>query len=910
MKRNCCLPATRLLIALALLLSAWTEARCQARQSVRTVVDAESGEPLPFAAAALVRGGTLVSGTAADAEGRFALQTQDGDQIVVSCLGYETLTTDARAGAVRIALRKTAVSLAEVRVTATEAGQTQTSTSIIGQTAMEHLQPTSLTELLTLLPGGVSQAPVLGSANLISLREIPTTDRDYATSSLGTKVNIDGAPMGTDADMQKIGDTDGGRSHVSAGVDMREIPTDNIESIEVIRGIPSVRYGDLTSGVVNITRRLTGTPVTARLKVDSRSRLVSVGKGFDTRGGWTVNADLGMLTSKIDPRNKFETFRRANVSLRARRVWTPAEGQSLTWRPSADYAQNIDEEKQDPEVQINKEDSYKNSRRRMALANTLVWVGDGWHAMLRQSASLSVERIERRQRVFNTTYAYAASDTTDGLPHDVVPLEREYIARHDVEGLPFYSNIQLSAERRLRTGRVSHEVTVGAEWQCNKNYGDGQVFDHRRPLSGSTSRRPRTFRSVPATNIVGYYAEDELRAPLGRAEARLTAGVRFSQMAGLPRGYAMRRKVYADPRFNLGVDLPPMGRARLDVTVGWGRLSKMPTMDQLHPDKVYVDIYEMSYWHSDSLLRRAIVRTYPIDRDAPALEPAHNTKVEGRLGMRLGQHSLSVSAFHERMDDGFRYMSSPMALPHRLYDLSGFDASAGVRPDPATTPYTETARLSVVTRTRNGSRTKKDGVEWQYESPRLPAIHTRLSVSGAWFHTTRENSEPEWYRGTLKTVLGVQIDNYYAGLYDWHQTTLRDRTTTTITTESFFDRVGFIFSATAECVWHSRSTTPLRSARPIAYMTTDGVARPYGDAEAADPILGALILSNTVSRLTSEERPYATFNFKATKRFGTYFTLSFFADRLLAAARDYEVDGFVVRRSFSPYFGAQAYIRL
>ena len=36
---------------------------------------------------------------------------------------------------------------------------------------------------------------------------------------------------------------------------MRSISTDDIESVEVIRGIPSVEFGNLTSGVVNIKKK-------------------------------------------------------------------------------------------------------------------------------------------------------------------------------------------------------------------------------------------------------------------------------------------------------------------------------------------------------------------------------------------------------------------------------------------------------------------------------------------------------------------------------------------------------------------------------------------------------------------------------------------------------------------------------
>ena len=922
MTRNVPRPTMRILAAifLTVLTSPPTTASAQTHGRAGTetrgrVTDADTGEPLPFAAVVLTRGGATLTGSSADSDGWFSLTALGGDSLTATFLGYETTSVAARPGeTAAIRLRKTAVSLAEVRVTASEAGQTQTATTVIGQTAMEHLQPSSLADLMSLLPGGQTQQPQMGKANSISLREVPSEDKDYATSALGTKIMVDGSPMGTDANLQKITDAgqtdaDDKRQNVSGGTDLRTIPTDDIESVEVIRGVPSVRYGDLTSGVVNIRRKIGGSPLTIRLKADPYSRLISLGKGVDCKGGWVVSLGAGLLKSEVDPRNRYETFRRVNASARGRKAWGGIWGGTLTWRPSADYDQNIDAQKADPERQTAREDKYESRHARMALANDALWQDERLLVRLRHSMSLSVEETSQRKRVINAQNLYAPSDTTDGRPHDVLPLEKDYVATHKVEGRPFYSNTQATATLTTALPHSTHRLSVGAEWQCNKNYGRGQVFDTRRPLGGTTARRPRSFRSIPATNIVGMFAEDEASAALGHIGLRLTLGLRLSLMAGLPSHYAMSGKVYADPRANMTVELPKWGMAKMDISVSAGRLSKMPTIDLLHPDKLYVDIYELNYWHKDEALRRAIVRTYAISCDAPGLKPAHNNKTELRIGMRIGSHSLSVSAFHENMDDGFRYMKTPIALPYRKYDTSSVGANPTTRPDPSALPYEETARLKLVTRARNGSTIKKDGVEWQYDSPRIKPISTRLSVCGAWLKTTRENSEPEWYQGANATVMGVVVDNVYAGLYDWRQTSVRERATTSFTIESYYDRIGFIFSATAECVWHGKTTTPLRNARPMAYMGIDGQERPYGEAEAKDPILGALTLSNTANSISMEERAYATFNFKATKKFGTYFSISFFADRLLAAARDYEKDGFTVRRSFSPYFGAQAYVR-
>ncbi len=893
---------------LSILLTLLANATLMAQPNISgTIIDAQSAEPLPFATLAIIRSNTIINATATDANGHFSLPALPSDSLSASYIGYETLTLPCpHDRLITIPLLKSTLSLAEVRVTASEIESARTSTSIIGQTAMAHLQPTSLTDIMSLLPGGLTSAPAMGTANIISLRETPSSDDNYATSALGTKITIDGAPISADADLNKISADNDNRNSAGRGVDLRSIATDNIESIEVIRGIPSVRYGEVTSGVVNIHRRLGGSPLIIRLKADTKSRLASLAKGLNLPNGWSLSLDAGLLYSKIDPRNRYETFRRINLSARARKSWSTNNNISLSWSPSIDYTRNIDDEKQDPEVQITKDDKFRSYYNRTSLANTLTLSLPSSRLLLRQSLTFSHDLIIKEALVNITTQTYAAIDSTDGLPHDATPLTSNYIAHHEVDGRPLYSNIQISLNRKLQSPHFSHNASFGIEWQLNKNYGRGQVFDPKHPLSGASSRRPRSFSSIPPTNILAYWAEDDISLPIHRATAHLTLGIRLNQMAGLNPRFAMNGRIYADPRLTLAFDLPELRSAHLNISLGYGRLCKMPTIEMLNPDKIYVDIYEMNYWNTNANIRRAIVRTYQINTDAPNLQPAHNTKLEARISVRANGHSLSFTAFRENMDDAFRTMSTPLSLPYTEYDLSNFNPASTSKPNPNTLPSTQKKRLTIVSKWQNGSRINKNGLEWTLETPRLPIIATRLNISGAFFKTIRENSLPEWRRETLKTILGIVVDNHYAGLYNWKNTYSSQRATTTFTSESFFDNIGFIFSATAECVWKTRTNYPLLNAQPTHYVGDDGIIKPYTNTEANDPILRTLAISTTTSSISNASRPYATFNFKATKRFGSNITLSFFADRLLAAARDYQVNGFIMRRSFSAYFGAQA----
>ena len=90
-----------------------------------------------------------------------------------------------------------------------------------------------------------------------------------------------------------------------------------------------------------------------------------------------------------------------------------------------------------------------------------------------------------------------------------------------------------------------------------------------------------------------------------------------------------------------------------------------------------------------------------------------------------------------------------------------------------------------------------------------------------------------------------------------------------------------------------------------------GQLHPYTSADQTDIYRSWLILTGQQDNGdTRRDRAYVCFNFKATKRFGRNATLSFFADRLLSIAPDYEVNGFIVRRVFTPYFGMEININI
>ena len=142
---------------------------------------------------------------------------------------------------------------------------------------------------------------------------------------------------------------------------MRAISTDDIEKIEVIRGIPSVVYGDLTGGVVKITRKMRPTRWEARIKVDEYSKLMSLGKGFTLVPGKTIlNFNVDYLDSKADPRDNFEKYNRLTGSVRLQQKWA-SSSTDINLQSALDYTGSFDDVKTDPDISLIKIDFYKSS---------------------------------------------------------------------------------------------------------------------------------------------------------------------------------------------------------------------------------------------------------------------------------------------------------------------------------------------------------------------------------------------------------------------------------------------------------------------------------------------------------------------------------------------------------------------
>lgn len=898
-----------------------------------TVTAKAGGTPVEFATVSVTPSG---KSTVTDDGGHFALSLPEGSYTVkVSFVGYRTaqvkvsLHTDR---SITVQLDDNSKVLSEVVVTAKESTG-MTSSSRIDRDAMSHLQPTSFTDLLELLPGNISKTPNMGSANTITLRETgaltatggTSNSNDYSISSLGTLFMVDGAPINGDANMQHIpgsGDAtspESKRDITNKGVDMRTISTDNIESVEIVRGIPSAEYGNLTSGMVNIKRIRRATPLTARFKADEYSKLVSIGKGFNLgNSNHIVNLDGGFLDSKVDPRNNLENYKRVNLSGRLNFRFNYAAVETA-WITGIDYTGSFDNAKDDPDLNHNAIDEYKSSYNRINYTSDLTFKFPklSWLSSVNLNTSVSYQhdRLERHKDVAPQRASVAPSSMDEGV-HDGHYLLSGYLADFVSDGKPVNIFAKLKAEGSATGGKVKNEYKLGGDFTLSKNYGDGQVYDLSKPMSAGWSTRPRAYKDIPALNVLSLYAENMLTAPLGNCKLSLQTGLRSIQLVGLNSRYSLSGKAYLDPRLNAKFDFPSTSIAGHKFTTflaaGYGLTTKMPTISYLFPQVQYTDFIQLNYYnvYHPAELSRISLRTYIDDVTNYQLKPARNHKWELRFGATIGKNSLSVTYFNEKMTSGFRYSSFYKPYSYTKYDASGITADQAQNMttpiDLATLPSTPVKELSGYSMAANGSRLDKEGIEFVFSSARWQPLATALTITGAWFHSTYTNSQM-LFDPVSDVVNNAPVRNSYIGYYNMNDGRVNDQFNTNFMFDTQIKRWGLIFSTSIQCMWFVTTKKLWQNGTPDFYLdVADGQLHPYTDDMKHDETLQFLVQSYNADTYRRQTTPMAMYvNLKATKEIGKHLRIAVFANRMLDYLPDYKSNGLMVRRVTNPYFGME-----
>lgn len=821
-----------------------------------------------------------------------------------------------------IVLQQENSTLEEVVITATENKGLQTS-SKINRKAMEHLQPSSFSDLMELLPGGKSATPNLTSNNRILIREFGQSGGQYNTSSLGVQFVMDGNVWNTNADMQTslneshyIGKNNvfmsSKRYTSDTGVDMRTLSTNDIDNVEIIRGIPTASFGDLTSGLVIINRKSGKTKWQGRIKTDGFSKMYYLSKGFEIDKTWDLNVSLDYLNAKSDPRDNYETYQRISSSIRSTKRIN-LSNQILTWRSFLDYNGTIDKNVFDPDTGYNKVDKYKNSRQRISFTNNFDYIFNEsslFHNIkLTSSLRQGFEDLDQTKFVQFSGPTVVSTATSTGVNEGYFP-EISYISNFKTEGRPLDINAKLETRLDLKIGEFIQQIETGFDFKYSKNNGAGQIYDLLKPPTEKMTTRPRPFNTIPASQNIAFFLGNTMNHQIAEHRLNLYAGLRLSKVLGMDSDYDLSNRIFIEPRVNFQWNLPlfKIGKEYLktDLTLGYGTLYKQPTLLMLYPNTSYLDYQQLNFYHPNESLRYVNFMTYAEDFTNKQLNAAKNTKKEIRIDLSYSKHEFFITYFDENMPNGFRSSARFNTYQYKRYSTEDIDfENLTEKPNIEDLPYETRKVLHKYTSNENGSSTHKKGIEFGYSSPRLESIDTRFTFSGAWFKTNYTNTDP-YHEIPSKSIGGNGYP--YVGIYKNDYGYSNSGLNYNLIVDTYLSDLDMNISASFQGTLFSTKSRVARIAEPYAYYGTDGIIHPFQEADKTDTYKQWLVRNVSLTDNMKEEFTFdINVNIKITKRIFKSLRASVFVNKLFSYYQPYYFNGVKVeRREISePYFGME-----
>lgn len=824
-------------------------------------------------------------------------------------LPIDTLVNITRDMKLDFSLRDENFKLKEVTVTAKANEAGKATSSSISRTAMDHMQATSLYDIMSLLPGGLSSNPTLNSAQQINIRQVNTTSDNNSLNALGTAIIKDGAPISNNANLQALNPTVAGGSESlaggaapSGGVDVRSISTENIESVEVIRGIPSVEYGDLTSGAVIVHTKAGREPLRIKAKANPNVYQVSAGTGFElggNKGALNVSGDYAYNTK--DPKASYLFYQRATGSVMYSNTFFNNKLRSNT---SVDFIYGKDTRKQNPDDTRTQVASSGRDQGIVFNTNGIWNIHKGWLQNLRYVASATyMDKQSSYQQVYSVANSYYSMTTTDGAVLSNIPGNHIYDAlgnelthfgsediNHYAQYLPdSYKGIykidsrevnvygKLTANLFKQFGHVNNRILFGIDFKSDGNVGDGKTFDPTAPPYRNLSQknatfRPRSYRSIPFINQFGAFAEENFHWMIGERNLHLQAGVRYDHMSVV--GGVI------SPRFNASFDLVP---DMLTIRGGYGITSKMPTLLYLYPENAYFEYANINELANESIPeneRILMTTTHVFDVQNKDLKIARNYKAEAGLDFHLGQMRMGVTGYLERLKDG--YTLGQDFSTFRPLTINEYARNENNQLETVATHSV----LADYYRPGNNLFINNKGIEFELDFGRIDAIRTAFNLSGAWMRTESYNNGYNFYDNSSSGLSGRRNVAIYAPK---DKVRNDQQFTTTLRATHNIPSIGFVVTLTAQAVWQEANwSTYANDSIPIGYISVEDASvhmfetGKYTTTEQvkADGYDYLLKTVNHNDAIKESYSPYFNFNINVTKEISDNFRVSFFANNM------------------------------
>ncbi|MBL7135393.1 MAG: TonB-dependent receptor [Candidatus Marinimicrobia bacterium] len=465
---------------------------------------------------------------------------------------------------------------------------------------IEHMQATNLGDILSLVPGiEKSNNQGLSKSSQVGIRTIATSGGTVTgIESFGSSIIIDGNQMSNEANLTtKVYGSSG-----TQGIDLRNIPADNIKSVEVITGIPSVEYGNFSSGIIKVETKSGQIAPKLKAKINPDTKTASFSHGIAIKES-VLDYHLNYAYSERNPRKEGDEYQRLHASGNISKYFF---NEKLDTRIRGSYTKMIDDEKP---TDVQKIKDYNRGYRAAG------------------SVNLDYKRSENDKIIgffgfnLNRKKAYKSKWVAEMLliEGDTLP---GYVGIMNEIGKEWNVKGKLQKKTTYQSSKRIHKVLLGFEGDYQNNTGDGLYIDPVYAYYGQySSRRSYLFSTFPEITSLSLYSEDMIKGKFLGRKYNLMLGLRYDVFnpTGFNFGNVFEDKAFLKsdhgdflcPRFNLQYFITDYLRFRCGAgksakAVSLGFIYKPPAYYKYLKDSVVVEEEQLRY-NSD-------LQTYTTDK--------------------------------------------------------------------------------------------------------------------------------------------------------------------------------------------------------------------------------------------------------------------------------------------------------
>lgn len=876
------------------------------------VVDAKTGEPVIGAAVNVEDTGIWAI---SDENGTFFLpDIRPGDYAVqFSCLGF----VDKRLSFVvkkdipnlTIKLDQNTLALNSVVVTAERDKEGMNTSLKFGANALNHLQMSNVTDISSLLPGGKTVNPDLTTDNAVSLR---SGGLAAGNAAFGTALEVDGVRVGNNASFGSM-----------SGTGTRNISTENVQSIEVITGVPSAEYGDLNSGMVRINTRKGLTPWNVTFAVNPRTYQASASKGIDlmkNRGVLNVSAEWTRATKKLS--SPYTSYTRRGFSASYSNTFKNV----LKFEIGATGNIGGMNTKNDP-------DAYKGTwskvRDNVLRANTsMTWLlRKSWITNLKLDASVNYNDNRSQDHAYGSSASMMPAVHSELAGYYLVDrLPVSYFSDKVIDSKELDYAASLKYEWFKKSGKRLSKLKAGVQWKANGNVGEGEYY--KDPSVAANEYRPRPYSQYPFMHNVAAYVEEDYTFPIGKTSLQVSAGLRLENFFVKDTDY--KNVSSLSPRFNAKWKISD----NLSIRGGWGVSEKLPSFYILYPVQKYRDIQTFGFSHGDASSYVYYTQPYKMLFNEN-LKWQKNYNAEFGIEAYFLRTSVSLVGFFNKTKNPYTYQNIYTPFSYNIMSIpSGYMVpdNPEIRVDSQTgqvymrgsneefwTPMATKVTDKTFFESQmpgNGDDIYRTGAELIVDFPEIAPIRTKFRLDANYAYTHYIDNTLNWtYRtGWSHTSLsnrsyqyvGIYANGGESGTFNGKESHSLNANLTAIThipeariiitcrlemsllsrfrNLSRYQGKEYAYNVNADgiesiggSIYGSKNYTAIR---PVKYMDENGDVHDFTDKEASDPAFANLIIKSGNAYTFSQDGygAYLSANLSVTKEIGDHVSLSFFAN--------------------------------